>query len=141
MVDFGKENLDLDDEDAVDRIIQCSQAAAPFFSVIYIFTYLPFIIYMVLFIFIIPSYFDYNIHNFVFQQHVKSTKYVDYMCCRVLPLWEGIATTDQAQILTLLAELCMFTGQINYPLVAAQNVYKLLLVSGIWFDIHYKSIP
>ena len=33
MVDFEKETLDLDDEDAVDRIIQCSQAAAPFFSV------------------------------------------------------------------------------------------------------------
>ena len=34
MVDFGKETIDLDDEDAVDRIIQCSQAASPFFSVI-----------------------------------------------------------------------------------------------------------
>ena len=34
MVDFGKEAIDLEDEDAVDRIIQCSQAASPFFSVI-----------------------------------------------------------------------------------------------------------
>ena len=34
MVDFGKESIDVDDEDAVDRIIQCSQAASPFFSVI-----------------------------------------------------------------------------------------------------------
>ena len=34
MVDFGKEVIDLEDEDAVDRIIQCSQAASPFFSVI-----------------------------------------------------------------------------------------------------------
>ena len=33
MVDFGKEAIDLEDEDAVDRIIQCSQAASPFFSV------------------------------------------------------------------------------------------------------------
>jgi len=92
MVDFGKETVDLEDEDTVDRIIQCSQAAAPFFS-----------------------------------QQVKSTKYVDYMCCRVLPLWRGIAATEQAQILTLLAELCMFTAQINNPLAAAQSVYKLLL--------------
>lgn len=92
MVDFDKETLDLDDEDAVERIIQCSQAAAPFFS-----------------------------------QQVKSTKYVDYMCCRVLPRWAGIATTEQAQILTILAELCMFTTQISNPLVVAQNVYKLLL--------------
>ena len=35
MVDFGKETVDLEDEDTVDRIIQCSQAAAPFFSVRY----------------------------------------------------------------------------------------------------------
>jgi len=92
MVDFGKETLDLDDEDAVDRIIQCSQAASPFFS-----------------------------------QQVRSTKYVDYMCCRVLPMWEGIASPEQAQILTLLAELCMFTAQISNPSMAAENVYKLLL--------------
>lgn len=92
MVDFEKETLDLDDEDAVDRIIQCSQAAAPFFS-----------------------------------QQVRSTKYVDYMCCRVLPLWEGIATTEQTQILTILAELCMFTAHISNPIVAAENVYKILL--------------
>ena len=61
------------------------------------------------------------------------------MCCRVLPLWEGIATTDQAQILTLLAELCMFTGPINNPLVASQNVYKLLLVSGICSAIYIQN--
>ena len=54
------------------------------------------------------------------------------MCCRVLPLWRGIAATEQAQILTLLAELCMFTAQINNPLAAAQSVYKLLLVSFRW---------
>lgn len=92
MVDFGKESIDLEDEDAVDRIIQCSQAASPFFS-----------------------------------QHVRSTKYVDYMCCRVLPMWESIASPEQARILTLLAELCMFTAQISNPIMAAGNVYKLLL--------------
>ena len=62
------------------------------------------------------------------QQHVRSTKYVDYMCCRVLPMWESIASPEQAQILTLLAELCMFTAQISNPIMAAGNVYKLLLV-------------
>lgn len=53
------------------------------------------------------------------------------MCCRVLPMWEGIASPEQAQILTLLAELCMFTAQISNPLMAAENVYKILLVSII----------
>ena len=55
------------------------------------------------------------------------------MCCRVLPMWEGIASPEQAQILTLLAELCMFTAQISNPLMAAENVYKLLLVRHICF--------
>ena len=50
------------------------------------------------------------------------------MCCRVLPMWESIASPEQAQILTLLAELCMFTAQISNPIMAAGNVYKLLLV-------------
>ena len=50
------------------------------------------------------------------------------MCCRVLPMWENIASPEQAQILTLLTELCMFTAQISNPLMAAGNVYKLLLV-------------
>ena len=44
-------------------------------------------------------------------------------------MWEGIASPEQAQILTLLAELCMFTAQISNPSMAAENVYKLLLVS------------
>ena len=46
-------------------------------------------------------------------------------------MWEGIASPEQAQILTLLAELCMFTAQISNPLMAAENVYKILLVSII----------
>ena len=92
MVDFGKETVEVTDEEAIDRIVQCSQAAAPFFS-----------------------------------QQVKSTRYVEYLCLQILPVWEGIASTEQAQILKVLAEMCMFTAQINYPLQATQNVYKLLL--------------
>lgn len=91
MVNFDKA-LDVYDEEAVDRIIQCSQAAAPLFC-----------------------------------PQVRSTKYVEYICLRVLPLWDGIATTEQAHILKVLAELCTFTSQINCPLEAARNVYKILL--------------
>ena len=63
-----------------------------------------------------------------FQSQVRSTQFADFLCNKVLPAFESFDATIQTQILKLLAEVCMFTGDLQKPLEATQSIYKLLMV-------------
>jgi len=62
-----------------------------------------------------------------FSSQVRSTQFADFLCNKVLPAFESFDTTIQTQILKLLAEVCMFTGNLEKPLEATQTIYKLLM--------------
>ena len=65
------------------------------------------------------------------QSQVRSTQFADFLCNKVLPAFGSFDAPIQAQMLKLLAEVCMFTGTLEKPLEATQAIYKLLMVR-IW---------
>jgi len=91
MIDFEKP-FSADDEESIDRIIQCYHAATDYIS-----------------------------------DQVKSTKFCEYLCLKVLPEWESILSTDQAKLMRILAELCAFTGKIQQPNEAVSNIHTVLM--------------
>jgi len=91
MIDFEKP-FSADDEESVDRIIQCYNAATEYIS-----------------------------------DQVKSTKFCEYLCLKVLPEWESILSNEQDKLLRILAELCAFTGKIQQPNDAVSNIHTVLM--------------
>jgi len=91
MVDFDKDFL-ADEEEAVDRILQCYHAASEFFS-----------------------------------DQVKSTKFCEYLCVKVLSEWESILSTDQHKFLKILAEMCGFTNKLDKADEAVKNIHTVLM--------------
>ena len=69
-----------------------------------------------------------KIQFFSFQSQVRSTKFIDFICAQVLPVFPRLDENIQTQVLKLLAELCMFKGNLQNPLEATQHIYKLLMV-------------
>jgi len=62
-----------------------------------------------------------------FSSQVRSTQFADFLCNKVLPAFGSFDATIQTQILKLLAEVCMFTGELKTPLEATEAIYKLLM--------------
>jgi hypothetical protein len=62
-----------------------------------------------------------------FSSQVRSTQFADFLCNKVLPAFGSFDAPIQAQMLKLLAEVCMFTGTLEKPLEATQAIYKLLM--------------
>ena len=67
-----------------------------------------------------------------FQTQVKSTPFVDHFCRNVFPVFDLIEGEEaKAQIVKLLAELCLYTGDLADAKTAAKNVHEKLLVSWL----------
>ena len=58
---------------------------------------------------------------------VRSTQFADFICSKVLTNFGSLEVDIQTQVLKLLAEVCMFTGSLNEPREATQQLYKLLM--------------
>lgn len=60
---------------------------------------------------------------------MKSTKFCEYVCTKVLPHLQSIADqAAQARVLKLLAELAENIGMFDAPLDATQKIYNCLRV-------------
>lgn len=90
--DLGKP-FNAHSEEDVCKLIQCTQAALPFFS-----------------------------------SQVRSTAFVDHFCRQVFPVYDLIEGDDsRAQIVKLLAEVCLYTGDLPDPQTASKIVHEKLL--------------
>ena len=73
------------------------------------------------------------------QTQVKSTAFVDHFCRNVFPVFDLIDGDDsKAQILKLLAEFCIFTGDIPDPSAAVKNIHEKLQVT---VEVQFKLFP
>jgi len=59
--------------------------------------------------------------------HVKSTKFCEYLCAKVLPEWDSILSDDQNMLLRILAELCEHTEKFEQPKEAVANIHTVLM--------------
>jgi len=62
-----------------------------------------------------------------FSDHVKSTKFCEYLCAKVLPEWDSILSDDQNMLLRILAELCEHTEKFEQPKEAVANIHTVLV--------------
>ena len=58
---------------------------------------------------------------------MKSTKFCEYLCLKVLPEWESILSTDHAKLLRALAEACAFTSKLEKADEAVKNIHTVLM--------------
>ena len=65
------------------------------------------------------------------QDHVKSTKFCEYLCAKVLPEWDSILSDDQNMLLRILAELCEHTEKFEQPKEAVANIHTVLMVRNV----------
>ena len=73
-----------------------------------------------------------NLRYFHFiQDHVKSTKFCEYLCAKVLPEWDSILSDDQNMLLRILAELCEHTEKFEQPKEAVANIHTVLMVRNV----------
>ena len=63
------------------------------------------------------------------QDQVKSTKFCEYLCLKVLSEWESILSTDHHKLLKTLAEACAYTSKIDKADEAVKNIHTVLMVN------------